>query len=106
MEQMSRVRRSDDFRSASRRPTNTMEGRMPLTQLELEHAGTMEAVEREEDAVVAKEAEVAGEDVDPQMMTREAWSRSPSLSPSPREEPIKSRTREHHRHHPHQTWQT
>jgi hypothetical protein len=68
--------------------------------------GAVEATCQEEDAAVAEEAEVAGEDVDPRTMPREAQSRSPSLKPSLREEPLKSWTRKHHRHHPHQTWQT
>jgi hypothetical protein len=41
-----------------------MEGRMPLTQSEREHAGVVEVTRREEDTVVVEEAEVAKEDVD------------------------------------------
>jgi hypothetical protein len=73
---------------------------MPLTQSEREHSGVVEVTHREKVSVVAEEAEVAKEGVDPRTTPREVRSRTPSLSryPSQREEPTKSKNRRcHHR---------
>jgi hypothetical protein len=81
---------------------------MLLTQSEQEHAGAVEVTCREEDTMVAEEAEVAKEDVDPRTTPREVRSRSLSLSrnPSPWKEPAKSKNRRCRRHHLTQTWPT
>jgi hypothetical protein len=79
---------------------------MPLTQSEREHAGTVEVTHHKEVTVVAEEAEVAKEDVDPRTTPREVMSRSLSRNLSPREEPCKSKNKRCHCHHLTRTWPT